>query len=253
MATFILYLLFSFIVFALSLAFYERYRSTVLYALAIGGIVNANFFHAGNYPIYCFGLPFGIDSIIYSLFAFCVAIMLIKMNKKEAYILSFSSVIAILFSAVMQLVAELLSKGASAQMWATFATFIISAVASIISVFVMIEFVDKLKKKNVNQYVALILGMLIITLVNSVIYYPLALLINGTPSNILILLLTSVIGKLVSVAFAIISLLLMNKIEKVIEFRRGKKLQEKNIVFDDGRQVTLEEINNITNEQNKDE
>ncbi len=253
MVTFILYLLFSFIVFALSLAFYERYRSTVLYALAIGGIVNANFFHAGNYPIYCFGLPFGIDSIIYSLFAFCVAIMLIKMNKKEAYILSFSSVIAILFSAVMQLVAELLSKGASAAMWSTFATFIISAVASIISVFVMIEVVDKLKKKNINQYVSLILGMLIITLVNSVIYYPLALLINGTPSNILILLLTSVVGKLISVAFALISLLLMNKVEKIIEIRRGKRLEEKNIVFEDGRQVTLEEINNITNEQNKDE
>lgn len=239
----IFYLLFSLIVFLLSLAFYERFRSTVLYALAIGGIVNANFFHAGNFPIYCFSLPFGIDSIIYSLFAFCVAVMLIKTNKKEAYILSFSSVIAIMFSALMQLIAELLSKGVSTAMWLDFASFSISAVASVISIAVMLEIVDRMKKKNINQYVLLVVGMILITFINSIIYYPIVTLINGTPANILPMLLASVLGKLLSVGLGALTLLLMNKIEKVIEIKKGKKIEEQNIIFRDGKQITMEEIN----------
>ena len=78
-----LFILFSIIIFLLSLVSYEKFRSTTLYALAIGGAVNANFFYAGNYPIFCFGIPFGIDSIIYTLFLFCVLLMFLKEGKKE--------------------------------------------------------------------------------------------------------------------------------------------------------------------------
>ena len=47
---FVWFLIFGLIVFLMSLICYESFRSTTLYALAIGGAVNANFFHAGNYP-----------------------------------------------------------------------------------------------------------------------------------------------------------------------------------------------------------
>ena len=65
------FILFGLFIFLCSLIGGKKYRSTTLYALAIGGAVNANFFHAGFYPIDIFGLSFGIDSIIYSLFIFC--------------------------------------------------------------------------------------------------------------------------------------------------------------------------------------
>lgn len=210
---FIYFILFSLIVFSLSLIAYKKFMSTTLYALAIGGIVNANFFHAGNYPINCFGLPFGIDSIIYSLFAFCVVIMFLKTNKHEAYVLSFSSIIAIMFSACMQLVANLFTHGSTAAVWKTFATFSISAAASVIAICIMIEILSKLKDKNINQYVFVLIGMLIITIINSIVYYPLATLINGTPSNIWTLLLTSLIGKIIAIGCGLLTLFFISKIE----------------------------------------
>lgn len=220
---FLWFLIFSLIVFLMSLICYESFRTTTLYALAIGGAVNANFFHAGNYPIMCFGLPFGIDSIIYSLFTFCIVIMLLKTNKKEAYILSFSSIIAIMFSASMQLVSNLFTSGSTAIAWQTFLTFTVSAIASLIAIWAMIEIINYLKKKNANEYILLILGMLIATFINSLIYYPLATIINKVPENIIQLSMTSIIGKLIAVVLGILAFYLMNKIEKVIKNRNSQK------------------------------
>lgn len=220
---FLWFLIFSLIVFLMSLICYESFRSTTLYALAIGGAVNANFFHAGNYPIMCFGLPFGIDSIIYSLFAFCIVIMLLKTNKKEAYILSFSSIIAIMFSASMQLVSNLFTSGSTAIAWQTFLTFTVSVIASLIAIWAMIEIINYLKKKNANEYILLILGMLIVTFINSLIYYPLATIINKVPENIIQLSITSIMGKLIAVVWGILAFYLMNKIEKVIKNRNSQK------------------------------
>ena len=71
---FVLLILISFLIYSLTVVGYKKFRQTTLYALAIGGAVNANFFHALNYPIYCFGLPFGLNNIIYPLFAFWYSI-----------------------------------------------------------------------------------------------------------------------------------------------------------------------------------
>lgn len=200
--------------FLLSIVGYKKFQSTTLYALAIGGAVNANFFHAGNYPIDCFGLPFGLDSIIYSLFTFCVIIMFFKSNKKDAYILTFSSVIAIMFSACMQLFADLFTIGSSLKVWIKFVNFSISSVASLIAIFIMLEIIYKLKQKGLNQYVLLILGMLIVAIINSSIYYTASTLINGIPENILQLLLTSLIGKIIALLCSLGTFYLMNRLEK---------------------------------------
>lgn len=209
----------------MSLICYESFKSTTLYALAIGGAVNANFFHAGNYPVECFGLPFGIDSIIYSLFAYCVVIILLKVNRKEAYILSFSSIIAIMFSACMQLVADLLTQGSSVKVWQTFSTFTVSAITSLIAIWVMIEIVEILKNKNVNSYLLLIFGMLLATFINGLLYYPLATLINSVPENIIVLSLTSLIGKFISSIFGLLAFYFMNKIECIIKKKNSNTEQ----------------------------
>ena len=215
MLKFILFLLFGLAVFLLSLVGCEKYRSTALYALAIGGIVNANFFNANTYPIYCFGLPFGIDSIIYSLFAFCTIVMLLKENKKASYLLAFSSIIAIMFSALMQLFADLLSNGNSKSAWFGFLVFCVSALASIIAVVVAVEFINSLKNR-LNQYLCMALGILIISLLNSGIYFPLEAIINGASQNMGELLLTSFIGKLIALLYSVLMLYLMSLIEKRI-------------------------------------
>lgn len=213
-----LFIIFSILIFMSVLLGGKKYRSTALYALAIGGVVNANFFHAGNYPINCFGLPFGIDSVIYTLFVFCVIIMFNKEGKKSAYLLSFSSIIAIMFSALMQLVSDLLSVGSSIEVWNSFLSFTISSLASVIAIFVMLEILNYIQKKinKNNSYINVVVGILIATIINSVIYYPFTMLLFGTPSNILVLFLTSVIGKIIALLCALLTLFFINLYDKKI-------------------------------------
>ncbi len=216
------FIIFSLIVFLSSLIGYKNFRSTTLYALAIGGVVNANFFHAGAYPIDIFGLPFGIDSVIYTLFVFCVAVMFFKEGKKQAYLLAASSIIAIMLSAIMQLVADLLSTGSSWAIWQSFLTFTISSAASVVAIIVMIELLDKLKNKT-NNYVLLIVGIVVVTVINSGIYYPLSSLVIGVPANMGVLLVTSLIGKAIALVCGLITLYLINLYEnKVLHLHKDK-------------------------------
>lgn len=218
----LLFIIFGLLIFLSSLIGGKKYRSTALYALAIGGVVNANFFHAGNYPIDCFGLPFGIDSIIYTLFIYCVIVMFIQNGKKDAYILAFSSIIAILFSALMELIANILSNGFIVEFLISFLNFLISSIASLIAIYTMIELLHLLKNK-VNQYLLLLIGIIIATVINTIIYYPLITLINGTPNNILILTITSIIGKSIATLYAIFSLWLLNNYDKKYNSKKMHK------------------------------
>ncbi len=195
----------------------KKYRSTVLYTLAIGGVVNANFFHAGNYPIEIFGLNFGIDSIIYTLFIFCVVVMFIESGKREAYILAISGILAILFSAVMQLISDLLSNGSSWEVWSVFVGFVLSIIASIGAIVVMLEVLGKLKNKS--HYILTVVGIFIATVINSVIYYPLSLLLGGMPENMGELLLSSFVGKTFALVFAVVTLLMLRIMDKKMSRR----------------------------------
>jgi len=207
------FITFSLIIFLASLLGGKKYRATTLYALAIGGIVNANFFHAGTHPINCFGLPFGIDSIIYTLFVYCVIIMFIQSGKKDAYLLTFSSVIAIIISAIIEFIANVLSSGFEIIFLTTLLNFIVSALASLIAVYITFKILDLLKNKA-NKYIILVIGLIICLVINTLIYYPLITLINSNPSNIWILVLTSFIGKFIALISSIIAFYLMNLYDK---------------------------------------
>ena len=181
----------------------KKFRSTALYALAIGGVVNSNFFHPLDYPIMCFGLPFGIDSIIYTLFVFCVIVMFFKSGKGSAYTLLISSIVAIMFSAIMQLFSDLLSTGSSTECWQSFLNFSISAVASLIALSIMLEIMQKLKNKNLNEYLILLIAILIATVADSILYLGAFSLINGIIENFGKLLLASIIGKTIAILCSI--------------------------------------------------
>ena len=210
---FFLYIMFGVAVFLLTLIGYKNYKITTLYALAIGGIVNANFFHAGNYPIEFFGLPFGLDSIIYTLFIFCVFLMYIKEGRKQGYLLAISSVLAIIISAALQLFADLFTKGFNVESFRIFGIFFVSAFATMVSIIILIELLEKIKGK-INQYLLLLISMLIVSFVNTLIYCPLVELISDPISNIYQLLLTSLIGKCIAIGCSFIPFYLINKFFK---------------------------------------
>lgn len=202
------FIIFSLFIFLASLLGGKKYRTTTLYALAIGGIVNANFFHAGNHPIDCFNLPFGIDSIIYTLFVYCVIVMFIQFGKKDAYLLSFSSIVAIILSALIEFITKILSNGYSVIYLNTLINFVVSALASLIAIYITFKILDLLKNKT-NKYILLIVSLFLCLIINTIIYYPIITVINNTPSNIGILLLTSIIGKLIAILSALLAFFLM--------------------------------------------
>ena len=210
---FLFFLLFGAGVFSLSLIGHKKYHNTTLYALAIGGVVNANYFHAGNYPIDCFGLPFGIDSLIYTLFAFCVIFMLLNDSKKSAYLLAASSIIAIVFSAVMELAAKLLAGEAFLPAWEIFDSFMISAFASVVAVVVAVEVIEKQKGKW-NPYVCMAIGIGIITAINSGIYYPVTAIVKNAIENVWIYVGTSFAGKGIALVYSMFALKILNTLKK---------------------------------------
>ena len=142
-------------------------------------------------------------------------VMLIKENKKSAYLLAFSSIIAIVFSAGMQLFADLFSKGSSKESWITFATFCISVFASAVAVIAAVEFLSRIKT-SLNQYLRMIYGITIIIIVDSIIYYGLLPIIGADLNGIGKLLLASFIGKAISLGYSLLMLYFIGCIEKRI-------------------------------------
>lgn len=202
---FVLFLLFGMGVFALSLLGHKKYHNTTLYALAIGGVVNANYYHAMAYPVDCFGLPFGIDSLIYTLFAYCVMVVLLSDTKKSAYLLAFSSIIAIVVSALMELMAKLLMAGSTPEAWQDFGSFLISAFASVVAVSVAIEVIARCKERW-NPYGCMALGIAIITLINSGIYYPVSSLVFTAAEDLWLYVGTSFMGKGIALVYSLLAL-----------------------------------------------
>ena len=210
---FVAFLLFGLGVFSLALAGRKKHHSTTLYALAIGGVVNANYFYAAKFPIDCFGLPFGIDSLIYGLFSFCVMVMLLQDSKRSAYLLAVSSLIAIAFSASMELIAGLFVAGSSLSLWLSFANFMLSILASAIGVIAAVEIVNRLKAKW-NSYVCLALGMGIICFINNGIHQPLSAILVPPPQNLWLYIATSAIGRTLAILYGLLIFKILRALKK---------------------------------------
>lgn len=195
-----------------------KIKNFVFIALAIGGAVNANFFNASAYPINCFGLAFGIDSVIYTLFVFCVLAMFHFFDNASAIKVLKSAVSAILFSAVIQFVAEISSFGYSTASLITFLKFLTSVIGSILAILAMLEVAKFCEKKNLNKYVSVALSLIVASVINSTIYYgAMAIFGSATPQTFLYLWLPSFIGKTISLVFALVAFYFLSKQKTIAE------------------------------------
>lgn len=212
------YVLFGIFIFCCVLIGGRRYRSTALYALAIGGVVNTCFFTELTHPINIFGYTFGMDSIIYSLFVFCVILMYFQSGKKQAYLLTISSLIAIMVYAVIDTVTNLLFKGLTDGSFDNLIKLTFSVLASIISMAAVLETIDKVYPKYKNQYVLTIVGLLISIAITTPVYLLTRLVISrNSEINPWEITITSMIGKTLSIGFASLSLFLVNLYDKLVK------------------------------------
>ena len=182
------------------------FGSNGLITLGIGGIVGSNVYHIIDYPITDGNFIFGIDSVIYTLFLSCVILLVLENQTRIAYLLMYSGIGAVLLSNFL------------------------SAFATFVAVFLILKLPQKLQQKNWNKYLIFILCVLLASLINSLIYYGgLAVFEGGFDASFGWTLLSSYIGKILSIAVAVVLWLISNSIYKKKSLNKEKKQEENSI------------------------
>ena len=120
---------------------------------------------------------------------------------------------AIIISAAFQLFADLFTKGINAESFRVFAVFFVSAFATMVSIVLLIELLEKIKSR-VNQYLLLLIAMIVVSVVNTLIYCCLVDLVSNHLDNISELLSASLIGKSIAIASSFVAFYLINIILK---------------------------------------
>ena len=132
--------------------------SFILIAFAIGFIVNANFYTAISTPIYIQNssfcpIVFSYDAVLYAVFIFIVVVKFTHYPTKDGKLLAYSSVVAIVISAVIETCARL---AYNINDWKesliVFSQYILSGGVSLFVVFLVVKVIKKmlLKKRHPN-------------------------------------------------------------------------------------------------------
>ena len=154
----------------LSLAFLRKwFDSFILIAFSIGAACNANYYHSFTTPVTCGNLVFAIDSILFTLFLHTIIVKYLHYSLKEAKNMAIASIVAILISAVIEFLAKCNSVGYSISLLNNFVNYCISALSSLIGIWLMIMVLEKTKSWNV--YVRIFVAILVGGFIDSTIYY----------------------------------------------------------------------------------
>ena len=182
-----------------------------IYVIAIGCICAANFYNVGSYGIEFYNTIIGVDSILYQCFIYCIIIMHLDYGKKISNSLLYSSIIAIIFAATVDFIAKWATIGLNTDIVWGFVSYLVSALATWVAVFVMFKIIDKCQQKNWNKYLVILLGVIITSFLNTAIYFGImALIPNGLGTNFVPALLGSYVGKSIALVFTLLTAFLHN-------------------------------------------
>jgi len=207
----IILLVFALIVFAI-ITFTRRFNdSFILIAFAIGLAVNANYYHSGNYPVQVGSMIISIDAILYSAFMYTIVVKYIHYPKKEGHNVVWATLAAIIIAAIIECVARSSVKDKTPlQVIEIFGNYFFSALGTFIACLSVSKLVEVFEDKHISRYVTILVGMIIGSLINTVIFFggQLAMTaIDGTLTNDSLLKIgQSVLGntvfKIIAIAFA---------------------------------------------------
>jgi|GEM_PF-4988047 len=205
----------------LGIAGFSRiWGKTAFFCFGVGGVLNANYFNIGSYPLYLGGMIYGFDSALYSIFVFCALYFYMKYGKKEARDLNFAAVGAIVFLAIIQFIADLTLANTDGIVWGLF-SYAVSALATFATVEGMMYVCELLRKKFDNAYLTVAVGCLVATLINSVLYFGIvAVAAGGFAENFGSQLLGSFAGKTICAGLSCLAYYLAER------FSQNKKPKE---------------------------
>lgn len=199
MSNILFFSIFIVVIFVLFFIALKIFNKNALYTVGIGSIIGANIYNIGSYPIVIGNFVFGLDSIIYTLFVFCVLLMYIDYGKDDMKSLLYTSLASIFFTALLAFAGTYSQSGLSTGLIWSSLSYINSIIATFIAIWAMIFAYDWLKKRKVNIYFIMVIVLLIALILNTVIYFSLTSLYTGTlGSSFVSSLIGSSIGKVIA-------------------------------------------------------
>ena len=169
--SFALLIIFMFVAFGLTTLFRRWVDIPTLLGVAIGAAVNANIFTPLKYGILVGPFVFSIEVILYTLFMYTIVVRVFDYGYQEAKKMTFTTVAAIIISAIIELFAELAANTPVKEAFKDFSYYLFSSVGTILGVWVMVFITIKLRKIRVSDYIILPLVIAISTIIHAGFYY----------------------------------------------------------------------------------
>ena len=198
------FLLFTIIMFVGFIFAKKFFGKNALFVIGIGSVIGANIYNANAIPIQLGGLILGIDSVVYTLFVFSAIIMHLYYGKYSMREVLYSAVGSIFLTSLLSFTGNAFQVGVTDAVIYNSLSYFFSILGTVVAIEIMIYIFDKLKKKNINIYLNIAIGLVIASLVNSAIYYGLAFLAFGGLGDVFVQTLAgSYVGKGISLLFCL--------------------------------------------------
>lgn len=180
------------------------FGKNALFVIGIGCVIGANLYNANAFPIEMGSLILGIDSVVYTLFVFSVITMHTYFGKKAMREVLYCAVGSIFLTALLSFSGNFFQVGITESGVYSFLYYFFSILGTIVAIEIMILVFDKLKKKNVNIYLNIAIGLVIASLLNTAIYYGLSYFAFGGLGDAFVpVLVGSYLGKGISLLFCL--------------------------------------------------
>lgn len=209
------FLVFLLVMIALTIIARYFWGKDALFVVGIGCVIGANIYNSTTFPIELGVLTFGFDSVLYTVFSFCMIVMYIDYGRSSFNTLLYSSISSILLSSFFLFVANLSSFGFSVGLLLSFLSYIFSIIGTFAAIWVMRCVFDALQKRNVNIYVNLLVCLFLASLINSLIYFGLTFVVQlNLGDEFWFSLLGSYVGKFVTIGFCLFAYFLNQVLQK---------------------------------------
>ena len=223
----VLLIVFMFVAYGLTTLFRRWIDIPTLLAVAIGCAVNANIFTPLNSGIVVGPFSFSIESVLYTLFMYTIVIRILDYGYQDAKRMTFTSVAAILISAVIELVALLVKNGSSIYTFRTFFYYLFSSAGTILGVWFMIFLTISFRKKNISSYIIIPCAIVGSTLIHAAIYYGGYSLVQWNIGDYtLSMFLGTLIGKAVCILLSVICYFINQNYWKPLNLVSKEKVED---------------------------
>lgn len=169
--SFTLLIIFMFVAFGLTTLFRKWIDIPTLIAVAIGCACNSNLYTAITHPIVVGPFTFSFEIVLYTLFMYTIMIRILDYGYNAAKVMTFTSIAAILISAIIELIVTLSMNGASWDVFKTFLYYVFSFIGTLFAVWFMIFITIFLRKMNVNTYFTIAIALVTASVIHALFFY----------------------------------------------------------------------------------